>query len=231
MDWSARSSLNEHRPKSHLDGLSWLLVILLAIQVVLLAFFHPERQISGKLDWLLIATGTALAVTLVGLVRRLPFQNVVLAAFVIGATATVWQALVLAVGGVVGPMAARENGFSWIDPILWIVAILNSRGAASFMLQPWRAGANFGLKILATSIVLATTLRITLLPFVARIGPGAGGRPPEMTWLGLLLETAGACLFLILLTPVVLHKKPIERSPDPYPLITWTLLALLGLRN
>lgn len=223
--------MNERRLKSHVEGVSLLLVILLAIQVVLLAFFHPERPISGRLDWLSITTGTALAVTIVGLARRLPPQNVVLAAFVIGATAAVWQVLVLTASGVVGKAAARGNGLSWIDTVLWIVAILNSRGAASFLLQPWRAGANFGLKILAASIVLATTLRITLLPFATRLGPGAGGRPPEMTWLGLLVEAAGACLLLILLTPVVLQKKPVERPPDPYPLIAWTLLALLGLRD
>src|SRR5882724_2473009 len=126
----------------------WLFVALLAaaFAFMLATLLAPSLHFSASsncLEFALLLLATAS--TIFALERQLPLQNVLLAASVIAIVGGGISALG-AISGVpfgaftFGAAAGPEifNTLPWAMPLLWIVAVLNSRGVARLILRPWR---------------------------------------------------------------------------------------------
>ena len=153
--------------------LHWLLVILLAaVFALVLAGNRLVLDLPGKPGWpealLLIfwprpAPSRALA-------RQLPLQNVLLAAFVIGLMGGAVQALGVTMGIPFGPfLFGAEAGpqlfetLPWTMPLIWIVAILNSRGVARLILRPWRKIRSYGFWLIGLTALLTLLFDLALI--------------------------------------------------------------------
>jgi hypothetical protein len=182
----------------------------------------------------------AAASTLVSLSRELPGQNVLLAAVVIGGLGSLLQA---AGGWAALPISPRLTNpaghgphilFAWWIPLVWIVTLLNSRGAARLILRPARQTPTYGFRLLALTAALSLLFVAGLETFAVNVGGSwlldhsrAGwiwrGIPPAH----FLAFPLAAVIILALATPALINKRPVEFPPDYQPLITWTLLNLL----
>src|SRR5205823_11319015 len=65
-----------------------------------------------------------------------------------------------------------ENGGSllfyrlpWTVPLIWVVAVLNSRGIARLLLRRYRTATNYGLWVLALTVLLAIVFELSFEPF------------------------------------------------------------------
>src|SRR5205823_10968968 len=84
------------------------------------------------------------ATSLTGLARRLPEQNVFMAAALIVAISFAIAGLAEKTGVPFGPriytdaLGARILGVPWPIPLVWLVVIVNGRGVARLIMRPWR---------------------------------------------------------------------------------------------
>jgi uncharacterized membrane protein len=212
----------------------WLSVLLLAA-----AFLSALVSIGIKsdADWpeallLLLAVFS----TLVALARQLPAQNVLLAAFIIaligGAAHTVGVKSGIPFGPFMfGPEFGRKffNTLPWAMPLLWVVAVLNSRGVARLVLRPWRKIRTYGFWLIGLTAFLATLFDGALEPFAAHakhywiwLTVGFSLTPhgaPVSNSVGWFAVTV---LILAFVTPVLINKQLSKRSaPDFHPLAIW----------
>ena len=217
-----------------------LCVVLAGMMVAEVTSVAVRPEVSGRL-----AAALALAATLstlMSLSRQLPVQNVLLAAAIIGA-----------VGGFAGAIGRRYplplcpiehlaaasprlgDTLSWWMPPVWIIFLLNSRGAARLILRPRRKTDNYGFLLIGLTVALSFVFELGLGLFLAAIN-GPQTRNPvgsqAFDWSGAPLRfyagwTATVCLALFCATPVLINKKPVEFPPDYQPLILWTLLNLV----
>ena len=212
----------------------WVSTFLLAA-----AFLSTLISLGAKLDsnWpealllLLAATGT-----LVALARRLPSQNVLLAAAIvapIGGVAHIFGAMSGIPFGpfLFGPEIGWKffNTLPWAMPLLWIVAVLNSRGVARLVLRPWRKIRSYGFWLIGLTALLTMLFDCALEPFAAHTKhywiwttSGFSLMPqgaPLANSIGWLLVTL---LILAFATPALINKQLSRRStPDFHPLAVW----------
>ncbi len=201
----------------------------------------PFEEHSGwPIAALLIAASVS---TVISLSRSLPLQNALLAAMVIG----LLGGFVETVGTLTGipfgsdrfTSAAGPRFFGtlpWWIPLLWIIAILNSRGTARLILRLWRQTRNYGFWLIGLTIVLCLVFDLGLELFAtpikgywmwspARFTPMWNGIPP----IHFLIQAILLLAILVVVTPLLINKKPVEFPPDYHPFLLWTLANLVFL--
>lgn len=183
----------------------------------------------------------AVVTTMTGVARQLPGQNVVLAAVVIliigGAAQTLGALTAIPFGPFVygermGPQLFHP--LPWAAPLIWVVAILNSRGVARLMMRPWRKMRSYGFWVIGITGVLVAIFDLGLEPFATRVQHYWVWNPTKMAidyygtpYVNFVAWAAVALLILGFVTPSLINKKPGKSPPSFHPLILWLLLQLL----
>ena len=177
---------------------------------------------SGNLDAALIAVAAAAGIAAAG--KQLPLQNVLMAsgfAALIGGTAHGLSAnpnLAMPFGQLTFTPKAGGKIFGavpWTVPLLWIFAVLNSRGVARLMLRPWRKQKNYGFIVIGVTAVIVTGFDLALEPFAAHVKHFWLWQPTKFpwTWHGASpLNFVGwffvSLLILAFATPSLIKKAP-----------------------
>ncbi|TAK94696.1 MAG: carotenoid biosynthesis protein [Verrucomicrobia bacterium] len=135
----------------------------------------------------------------------------------------------------IGPKFFDQLG--WPMPLLWILAVLNSRGVARMILRPWRKLRVYGFWLIGLTVVLTVAFDVALEPYAAHSRHYWIWLPTRLplTWHTAPVSnfpawalTAG--LILAFASPSLINKdqRPRKSKPDAHPLILW-LLAVLFL--
>jgi uncharacterized membrane protein len=221
----------------------WLFAALLAaVFALMLAANGLSLDLPGRPGWLeallilLAATGTITA-----LARQLPLQNVLLAAFVIALVGGAVHALGVTMGIPFGPfLFGVEAGpqlfktLPWVMPLIWVVAVLNSRGVVRLILRPWRKLRSYGFWLIGLTAALTMLFDLAFDPFASRVKHYWLWVPTKfpLAWEGaplvnFLSWAAVTLLMLMLVTPALINKNPARRVPDFHPLAVWLGAILL----
>jgi uncharacterized membrane protein len=225
------------------ERLHRLLAILLAVffvaALVMLWTFANLPVKPGWPDALLLSL--AAAGTVVALARQLPWQNALWTAFIIaliGGAAHLFGAVAkipfgpFVFGPETGPSLFRT--LPWAIPLLWIVAILNSRGVARLILRPWRKTRTYGFRLIGFTAALTALFDFALDPFASHVKhywlwtltkfPITWQGAPLVNFLG----WAFVSLFILaFITPMLINKNPVRRPADFHPLGIWLGAFLL----
>jgi uncharacterized membrane protein len=219
--------------------LFWLLNALLGAALV--GELLSPRSSAG-LDAAAIVL--AAAASIAALSRRLPLQNVLLAALLaalIGGGAHGLSSnrdFSMPFGPVVFNPASGAKIFHavpWTVPLLWIIAIFNARGLARLILRPWCGVKNHGFWLLGLTAALAVAFDVALEPFAWHVKHFWLWQPTKIavTWQGAALLNFPGWLFVSLLilafaTPALIKKQPgAPDAPDFHPLALWLGALLL----
>jgi hypothetical protein len=216
-------------------ALNWFLLCLFVVQSLLVAATRlcgAQNSFSASHWPEALMVVLAAATTLTTLLRGLPLQNVLLASFIIASDASLVQMLTAAVGE---PFKAVVSGNRfWPVPLVWVIAILNARGAARFALARWRASSSYGLWLFGLSGLLAVLFVFGSQYFekavrntVSRIEPQSIFSASGIAWLDSAGAVVTALIGLLLATPSLVNKHPVERPPDKEPMFLWLYLNLL----
>jgi putative membrane protein len=226
--------------KKLLTRVYWLSTLLLAaIYLSTLAALTVQSDSNWPEAILLLLATIG---TLEALARQLPSQNVLSAA-----------AIIAAIGGVAHLVGAKSgipfgsflfgseigwkffNTLPWAMPLLWIVAVLNSRGVARLVLRPWRKTRTYGFWLIGLTALFTMLFDCALEPFAAHAKHywiwTAGG--VSLTPLGAPISNSVGWFIVTLLmlafaTPVLINKQLSKRSaPDFHPLAVWLGSILL----
>jgi uncharacterized membrane protein len=188
---------------------------------------------------LLLATAMLLA----SLHRHLPAQNVMLAAGIIASLAGVVHTLGALTAIPFGPYVYTSNlgqqlfyPLPWAVPVLWIAAILASRGVARLILRPWRKTRTYGFRVIGLTALLVVLLDVGLEPFATNVQHYWFWTPTRLRldwyttpWVNFLGWGLTALLILAFVTPTLINKQPARppSPPDYRPLVAWLLFNLL----
>lgn len=181
---------------------------------------------------------TAALTTVVGLARRLPLQNSLMAVFVIYCLSGLILAVGAATGVPFGPFAYSDalggrlfGVLPWTVPLFWVVIIITGRGVARLIMRPWRKTNFYGFWVIGLTCALAVLLDLGLEPFAvevrgwwlwqARPSPLAWHTAPWVNFLGWFSTGVAVMAFAI---PWLINKFPVKQSMDYQPLIQWLLL-------
>jgi len=234
---SSEKPLTIDRAEKTKAWLHWgLAVALAAIWGLLLAADGLALDVPGKPGWLealllLLATAS----TLTALARQLPLQNVLLAAFVIALMGGGAHALGVTLGIPFGPFVFTADAgprlfktLPWPLPLIWVVAVLNSRGVGRLILRPWRKVRTYGFWLIGLTALLTMWFALALDPFAARAQHYWFWQPTKfpVTWQGAPLVNffswaAVTVLMLAFVTPALINKNPVRRRRDYHPLALW----------
>jgi len=215
-----------------------------ALNGVLGVVFIWELVAPDSGPWLYPALVTVAAMACIaGMTRRLPLQNVLMAA-----------AIVALIGGAAHSLTAKRDfgipfgpiGFQpgsgdkifgllpWTMPLLWIVAVFTARGVMRLILRPWRKTKTYGWWLIGLTAAL-------VLAFDAALEPFAHVRHLwfwQLTKISLNWQSAPIvdligwyCVTLLILafiSPFLIKKQPGRSSgSDIQPLIIWLGTLLL----
>ncbi len=223
------------------------------IHRVLFALFLGQFALVGAALWLplprladarwpegLLAV-LATATTLASLARELPGQNVMLASIIIAVIAGAAQTIGALTGVPFGPYVYTENlgqllfyPLPWAVPLVWLVAILSSRGVARLILRSSRRSPAYGFWLIGLTGLLVVVLDFGLEPFATSVKHYWLWNPSKtalawytVPWVNFVGWAVTALLILAFVTPVLINKKPIKQPPVYHPLIVWVLLNSL----
>ena len=176
---------------------------------------------SGRWPEALLLILTA-ATTLVTLSHEIPWQNVLVASAIIALMSMLSRRLALLTG--IPPGLLANTGEPWPVPLVWLVASLNSRAIARLLAARWRKSASYGVWLMGLTALLA-----------AFFGFGLGSWEQSQPALDSFRESLPASLWwaftallaLIVATPWLINKRPVEQPPEHQPLIIWLMLNLL----
>ena len=224
--------------------LHWLLTVVFAAAFVLVVvmLFKPLK-LPGDPGWpelLLLTSGEACTIT--ALARRLPLQNVLLAVFIIavigGAVHTLGAITEIPFGPFefgesIGPQVFKT--LPWAVPLIWVLAVLNSRGVARLILRPWRKTGAYGFWLMGVTAALTLLFDFALEPFAARVKHYWLWTPTKfpVTWQGVPVSTflawaAVSVLLAVVIAPALINKQPGKRNaPDFHPFAVWLGAILL----
>ncbi len=212
----------------------WLSTFLLAA-----GFFSTLVAVGIKSDsnWPeAILLLLAVISTLAALARQLPSQNVFLAAIILAGIGGGAHLLGAKSGIPFGSfLFGSEIGqklfdtLPWTMPLLWVVAVLNSRGVVRLVLRPWRKTRTYGFWLIGLTALFTMLFDCALEPFATHAKHywvwTAGGfsltpsGAPLANSVGWFLVTV---LMLAFATPVLINKQLSKRSaPDFHPLAVW----------
>lgn len=215
--------------------LLWLLSGLLAVAFALelISLFRPIR-FAALVDSALIVL--AAAATLAALWRRLPLQNVALAAGGIALVGSAFSALGVRTSMPFGPLAYGAGSgplifktLPWSIPLFWVVIVLNSRGVARVILRPWRKNKSYGYRVIGLTAILVLLFDIALEPFAFRVKQLWLWLPTtlRLTWQGTPIISFVSwgfitALILFFVSPALIVKKPRPKTgPELHPLCLW----------
>ncbi len=199
----------------------------LAVALAWSALFLAMATMIPVLDSSLLEITLVVVATLASLAavsRQLPLQNVL--------TAASCAALV---GGVTHGLSANPDlampfglltfnlnlgaklfgVVPWTLPLIWVFAILNSRGVGRIILRPWRKQKNYGYLLIALTALLALGFDLALEPFAVHAKHFWLWQPTKFpwTWQGATpLNFVGwfsvSLLILAFATPSLIKKQP-----------------------
>ncbi|HEY2952013.1 MAG TPA: carotenoid biosynthesis protein [Verrucomicrobiae bacterium] len=195
-----------------------------------------EPAVVSWIDSVLVLMATAS--TLLRLVRRLPLQNVLMAALVIAfiSAGAVWIGAIsgwpFGSFGFTERLGAKLFGtVPWPIPLLWIVIILNARAVAELILKPWRRAELYGYAVLGVACLLAVLLDLGLEPFAVQVKAfwiwnSTPSTLPWHTapWVNFLGWIVISLMGLVLSVPWLINKRPVQETSDLQPLFLWSLL-------
>jgi uncharacterized membrane protein len=214
--------------------LYWLSIFLLVAGFLYAFAGVGMKSDSNQPEALLLLLATA--GTLAALARQLPAQNVFLAAAIIALIGAVVHTVGVKSGipfgqFLFGPEIGEKffDTLPWAMPLLWVVAVLNSRGVARLVLRPWRKIRTYGFWLIGLTALFTMLFDCALEPFAAHA---------KHYWIwtttGYSLTPQGApisnsvgwfvvpVLMLAFATPVLINKQLSKRSaPDFHPLAVW----------
>jgi uncharacterized membrane protein len=212
-------------------------ILFLAAYALVLAQLWRAIHLPGKPGWpeavLLLL---AIASTLTALARHLPLQNVLSTAFFIGLAggAATWLDLKTGIPFglfIPGDSAGSElhQTLPWAVPLIWVVAIFNSRGVARLILRPWRKTRTYGFWFIGLTTGLTMLFDLAFEPFASRVKHYWFWEPTKfpLDWQGVpLVNFLGwavvTLLILAFATPMLINKQPHKRlPPDFHPLWVW----------
>ncbi len=209
-------------------ALNWVMLLL-----------RVELPPEGRwLEGLLLILGTA--TSLVALGRRLPLQNVLVAATLIAVLSTGIAALGTQSGMPFGQFVYGDalgaplfGVVPWSIPLLWVVLIINGRGVARLILRPWRRTNYYGFWVIGLTCLLAVLFDLGFEPFAVHLknywlrpAPQAvlsWHTAPWVNYLGWFVSALGILTFAL---PWLINKQPIKQPKDYHPLVVWLLLNL-----
>ena len=127
----------------------------------------------------------------------------------------------------IGPLIFKT--LPWALPLVWVIAVLSSRGVARLILRPWRKTKTYGFRIIGLTAVLTFLFDMAFDPFASHVRhywlwlptnlPVAWQGAPLMNFLS---WTFAALLILLFITPVLIVKRPrAKTAPDLQPLCLW----------
>lgn len=190
----------------------------------------------AKLGWLesalLLLTAAG---TLTALAQHLPWQNVLSVSAIIIVVGGGLEWLNLKTGLPFGPIIAGAkieklfHALPWAMPLIWLIAILNSRGVARLILRPWRKTKNYGFRVIGLTAALSAIFEFAFEPFATRVKEFWFWEPTKLpvAWHGApLIDFFSwiiiAGLILIFSAPLLINKQLSKRrSPDFQPLAVW----------
>lgn len=211
---------------------------LAALTLVLLEAF-TSFQPPGKPGWPEAALVCLVCfATLAGLARQLPAQNVLLAAAVIAVVGGSAHLLASVSAIPFGPIHFNEetgprlfDQLGWSMPLLWIIAVLNSRGVARLILRPYRKLRSYGFWLIALTVVLTVLFDTALEPVATSVKLFWFWLPTKipLTWYGAPISNFAGWilmtgLILAFASPALINKNQRSRKsrPDYHPLVIWT---------
>src|SRR2546426_12238235 len=184
------------------------------------------------LFWLLAA-----ATSLTGLARRLPEQNVYIAATLIVAVSFGIAIMAEKTGVPFGPrtytaaLGEKILGVPWPIPLLWLAVTVNGRGVARLIMRPWRKTTYYGFWVIGLACGLAVVFDGALEPFATRVKHywfwETHGNIPSWysaPWVNFLGWFAVALGILGFTTPWLINKQPVKQPTDYHLLVLWLLL-------
>jgi uncharacterized membrane protein len=244
----------ELAPSTRLRDQSVHVICALALVSFLLVLWTliAGTPLPGKPGWpeALLILLTTIA-TLASLSRTLPGPNLLLATVIIGFLGGLAHGLGAKTAIPFGPFVYGEsagpqffNVLAWPMPLIWIIAVLNSRGVAKLILRPWRKLRSYGFWLIGLTTGFVGLFDLALEPFAAHTNhfwrwlptkvPFTWYGAPLVNFLGWLIIT----LIILAFTTPALSKKasPSKRNPvDYHPLLVWllvlTLFATSAFRN
>jgi len=222
------------------SGLALVMFVVVALTLV------TSLRLPGKPGWaeavLVFLTATA---TIIALAAHLPMQQVLLGAGIIAAIGGLAHGLAAATAIPFGPIQFLEIGpklfgyLAWPMPVLWVIAVLNSRGVARLILRPWRKTRRYGFWLLGMTAALSVLFDLALEPFASLTRKFWMWMPTKLPvrWFDAPVTNLVGWILVVLLilafaTPCLINKqqRPRLSSPDYHPLIVWLLcMALFGL--
>jgi uncharacterized membrane protein len=216
-------------------------LVSLALVVAAASLFVPA-SLSEPVDALMLVLAAAASVAI--LARTLPLQSVLFAALIaalIGGTAhglSAWTGLPF------GPVSFGEssgpllfNCVPWTVPLIWVVALFNSRGVVRLLLRPWRKMKTYGVLLMGLTTLMTLAFDLALEPF-ARMKRLWLWHPTKIpfTWQGasplaFLSWTFVSGMILAIILPYMIRKQPgSSNKPDFAPLLLWLgAIALFGV--
>src|SRR5882672_5899233 len=155
-----------------------ILFVLFLIQFALVwSGLWLHSPLLGQARWpegLLVVLATATTVASLGL--QLPAQNVMLASILIAFIAGLLQTVGTKTGIPFGPYTYTEeigqqlfDPLPWAVPMVWLVAMLNSRGVARLILRPWRKTQTYGFWLMGLTAAFVVLFDFGLEPFATRV--------------------------------------------------------------
>jgi uncharacterized membrane protein len=206
-----------------------------AVLAVLQVFLWPNSLWAG--EWFILL---AAAAVLLNLARTLPAQNVAAAALLIALMSGIAEAINARLHIPFGARTFGESlgsqilGVAWLMPLIWIAAILASRGVARLMLRPWRKTSKYGLWVIGLACALTVVFDFNLEPFAAANGWWIWQMPKSVPawqtapWTNFPAWALVTLLILAFTTPWLINKNRTRSGPPDYhPLLLWLLLNLL----
>jgi len=184
--------------------------------------------------WFMAAT-----TSLVGLARRLPAQNIVASATLIGAISLGISVVGEKTGIPFGPrtytptLGAKIWAVPCSIPLLWLVVVINARGVARLIMRPWRKTSYYGFRVIGLSALLAVLFDAGLEPFAAQAGHYWFWTTHSTVlnwysapWANFLGWFVTVLAILGFTTPWLINKQPLKQPTDFHPLVVWLLLNL-----
>jgi uncharacterized membrane protein len=121
------------------------------------------------------------------------------------------------------------HALPWAMPVIWILAILNSRGVARLILRPWRKLHAYGFWIIGVTTALTVLFDLAFDPFASQVKhywyweptkfPLSWQSAPLVNFFGWAVVTL---LILAFVTPMLINKHPVHRRPPNFhPLGVW----------
>ena len=217
-----------------LTRVCWLSTFLLAAGFLYAVIAVGTKSDSNWPEALLLLLATVS--TLIVLARQLPAQNVLLASCLIaviggGAHAVGVKSGIPFGSFMFGPEIGQKffNLLPWAMPLLWVVAVLNSRGVARLVLRPWRKMRTYGFWLIGLTALFTMLFDCALEPFASHVKhywiwttTGYSLTPqgaPISNSIGWFIVTV---LMLAFATPALINKQLSKRNtPDFHPLAVW----------